>query len=49
MINKGSLGMNSNNAELHCTGCTFILTSDTAATDPSSIEGVDMQRRRCST
>ena len=43
VINQGSLGMNSNNAELHCTGCTFIMTSTTAATDASSIGGVDMQ------
>ena len=33
VINQGDLGMNNNNAELHCTGCTFILTSDGAASD----------------
>ena len=43
VIDAGSLGMSNTGAELHCTGCTFILTSSTAATDPSSIGGVDMQ------
>lgn len=40
VINQGSLGMSNTAAELNCTGCTFILTSDGAASD---IGGVDIQ------
>jgi len=33
VIDQGDMGMSNNNAELHCTGCTFILTSSGAASD----------------
>jgi Flp pilus assembly protein TadG len=38
VIKNGDLGMTNNNAELHCTGCTFILTSDGAASDIGSFD-----------
>jgi hypothetical protein len=34
--------MTNTGAKLSCTGCTIILTSSTAATNPSSIGGVDL-------
>jgi hypothetical protein len=33
VIDQGDLGMTNTGAELHCTGCTFILTSSGAASD----------------
>ena len=37
VINKGSMSMTNTGAELNCTGCTFILTSDGAASDIGSV------------
>lgn len=42
VLDATSLKMSTNTAKLRCNGCTIVLTSSTAATDPSSIGGVDM-------
>lgn len=42
VLDATSLKMTANNAKLSCTGCTIILTSSTAGTDPTSIGGVDL-------
>jgi Flp pilus assembly protein TadG len=42
VLDSTSLKMTSGGGSLHCNGCTIILTSSTAATDPASIGGVDM-------
>lgn len=42
VFDSTSLKMTTGGGSLHCNGCTIILTSSTAATDPSSIGGVDM-------
>ena len=43
ILNKAGLKMSNTGAELNCTGCTIILTSDVADTDPGSIGQVDME------
>ena len=43
VFDSTSLKMTTGGGSLHCNGCTIILTSSTAATDPSSIGGVDLQ------
>ena len=42
VLDATSLKMTNTGAKLSCTGCTIILTSSTAATNPSSIGGVDL-------
>lgn len=42
VLDATSLKMSSSSAKLKCNGCTIILTSSTAATDSTSIGGVDM-------
>ena len=42
VLDATSLNMNTNGASLKCNGCTIILTSSTAATDPGSIGSVNI-------
>jgi Flp pilus assembly protein TadG len=42
VLDATSLKMTANGAKLSCSGCTIILTSSTAATQPGSIGGVDL-------
>jgi len=42
VLDATSLKMTANGAKLSCNGCTIILTSSTAATDGTSIGGVDL-------
>jgi Flp pilus assembly protein TadG len=43
VLDATSLKMTNTGAKLSCTGCTIILTSSTAATDPSSIGSVSLE------
>ena len=42
VLDAADLAINNNNAKFRCSGCTIILTSSTAATDPSSIGTVNL-------
>lgn len=42
VLDAASIKMSSTSASLSCNGCTIILTSSTAATNPASIGGIDM-------
>lgn len=42
VLDAASIKMSSTSASLTCSGCTIILTSSTAATNPASIGGVDI-------
>lgn len=42
VLDAASIKMSSTGASLSCNGCTIILTSSTAATNPASIGGLDM-------
>ena len=42
VLDAASIKMSSTGASLSCNGCTIILTSSTAATNPSTIGGIDV-------
>ncbi len=42
ILDAASIKMSSSSASLSCNGCTIILTSSTAATNPGSIGGIDI-------